>query len=224
MGKWEEHFATRMNALHHASSGNFDDLVQAEIMPAFEDLKSFVTSGGFTAVAMKGCDKIRPFRFSLSKDMFIDLFFRRRGPAEVTASFQLHHPFTERREAVVLETVPLSSVTEGWARQQFQVCLDEFLTEVEVLIGTGVPVVLDPLAKAPDEPTGADGPAPTSKREAPAAPKKPVPAPPTAQQQESSAQANPQASTPPDAAPTGSEAAKTPPATQQDTGSQQSAA
>ncbi|MCH8210351.1 MAG: hypothetical protein IIB99_03155 [Planctomycetes bacterium] len=210
MGKWEEHFATRMNALHHASSGNFDDLVQAEIMPAFEDLKSFVTSGGFTAVAMKGCDKIRPFRFSLSKEMFIDLFFRRRGPAEVTASFQLHHPFTERREAVVLETVPLSSVTEGWARQQFQVCLDEFLTEVEALIGTGVPVVLDPLAEAPDEPTAADGPAPTSKREAPASPEKPAPAPQTA--------------TPPDAAPTASEAAKTPPATQQDTGSQQSAA
>ena len=210
MGKWEEHFATRMNALHHASSGNFDDLVQAEIMPAFEDLKSFVTSGGFTAVAMKGCDKIRPFRFSLSKEMFIDLFFRRRGPAEVTASFQLHHPFTERREAVVLETVPLSSVTEGWARQQFQVCLDEFLTEVEALIGTGVPVVLDPLAKAPDEPTAADGPAPTSKREAPASPEKPAPAPQTA--------------TPPNAAPTASKAAKTPPTTQQDTGSQQSAA
>ncbi len=188
MGKWEEHFATRMNALHHASSGNFDDLVQAEIMPAFEDLKSFVTSGGFTAVAMKGCDKIRPFRFSLSKEMFIDLFFRRRGPAEVTASFQLHHPFTERREAVVLETVPLSSVTEGWARQQFQVCLDEFLTEVEALIGTGVPVVLEPLAEAPDEPTGVEGPAPTSKREAPASPEKPVPAPPTTQQDTGSQQ------------------------------------
>ena len=78
MGKWEEHFASRMNALHHASSGNFDDLVQAEIMPAFDDLKSFVTSGGFTAVAMKGCDKIGPFRFSLSKEMFIDLFFTRK--------------------------------------------------------------------------------------------------------------------------------------------------
>ncbi len=182
MGKWEEHFATRMNALHHASSGNFDKLVQAEIMPAFEDLKSFVTSGRFTAVAMKGCDKIRPFRFSLSKEMFIDLFFRRRGAAEVTASFQLHHPFTERREAVVLETVPLSSVTEGWARQQFQVCLDEFLTEVEALIGTGVPVVLDPLAEAPDEPTAADGPAPTSEPEAPASPQEPAPAPPTTQQ------------------------------------------
>ena len=182
MGKWEEHFATRMNALHHASSGNFDDLVQAEIMPAFEDLKNFVTSGGFSAVAMKGCDKIRPFRFSLSKEMFIDLFFTRKGPAEVTASFQLHHPFTERREAVKLETVPLSSVTEGWACQQFQVCLDEFLTEVEALIGTGVPVVLDPLAEAPDEPADAEGSVQSSKRKAPAFPEKPAPAPPTTHQ------------------------------------------
>jgi len=163
MGNWEAQFSSRMNALHHASSGNFDDLVQAEIMPAFEDLKTFVTSGGFAATAMKGCDKIRPFRFSLSKEMFIDLFFRRRGPAEVTASFQLHHPFTERREAVVLETVPLSSVTEGWARQQFQICLDEFLSEVEALIGTGVPVVVDPPAASTQTPASTKEPTQTKK-------------------------------------------------------------
>ncbi len=221
MGTWEEHFATRMNALHHASSGNFDDLVQAEIMPAFEDLKTFVTSGGFAAIAMKGCDKIRPFRFSPSKEMFIDLFFTRKGPAEVTASFQLHHPFTERREAVKLETVPLSDVTEGWARQQFQVCLDEFLSEVEALIGTGVPVVLDPPTEVPGAPIRQDGPARSSERATPAAP---APAPPTTQQQEPPAQANPLASAPPSAAPTAPGAAKTPPATPQDGGSQQTAA
>ena len=207
MGKWEEHFATRMNALHHASSGNFDDLVQAEIMPAFEDLKTFVTSGGFAAIAMQGCDKIRPFRFSLSKEMFIDLFFTRKGPAEVTASFQLHHPFTKKREAVILETVPLSSVTEGWARQQFQVCLDEFLTEVEALIGTGVPVVVDPPAEVPAEPIGADGPTQITKSTALA------PAPPAEQPQQPPPQTNPQTSAPPSTTPT-----------LQDGGSQQTAA
>ena len=84
--------------------------------------------------------------------------------------------------------MPLSSVTEGWARQQFQVCLDEFLTEVEALIGTGVPVVLDPLAEVPDEPTGADGPAQSSEREASASPEEPVPASPTTQQDTGSQQ------------------------------------
>ena len=155
MSTWEERFASRMNALHHASSGNFDDLVKAEIHPAFESVKPFVTSGGFSAETKKGCENIRHYRFMLSKDMYIDLYFTRRGPCEVSSTFQLHDPFSKKREAVKMETIPLADVTEGWARQQFEVCLDEFLGEVEAMIGTGLPVVLDDKAETPSDPSQA---------------------------------------------------------------------
>ncbi len=153
MSTWEKRFASRMNALHHTSSGNFEDLVKAEIQPVFDSVKPFITSGGFSAEAMKGCENIRHYRFSLSKDMYIDLYFTRKGPCEVSSTFQLHDPFAKRRDAVMMETIPLADVTEGWARQQFEVCLDEFLGEVEAMIGTGLPVVLDANASnSPGEP------------------------------------------------------------------------
>lgn len=151
MSTWEERFATRINALHHASSSNFEDLVNAEIHPVFESVKPFVTSGGFSAELMQGCETIRHYRFSLSQDMFIDLYFTHKGPCEVSSKFQLHDPFSKQREAVIMETIPLSDVTEGWARQQFEVCLDEFLGEVEAMVGTGLPTVLDEKAETPSD-------------------------------------------------------------------------
>ena len=143
MNEWESRFAKRMSQLRESCGSQFEEMFTAEVLPAFETMASFVATGGITAAIADGCHEVRSFSFTLSEDCGLHVVFTLKGPYEVEASYSINsiHGTDDR---VPLERVSLSGMTEGWARKQFEIALDEFIDQAEKMISADQQQTLPP--------------------------------------------------------------------------------
>jgi len=125
MDQWRQTFAKRLSDVQARWAVQFDETLDNSVQPAFNDLADFLQGKGFLAALPMQEPGHRSFKFELAEDAYLLLIFRARAVDEFELSRQ---SFALGRETKLRKsTERLTTVTEEWARREFQSALDGFL-------------------------------------------------------------------------------------------------
>ena len=125
MNKWKEQFLTKLNDAQGRHQTEFEQALDDSIVPAFDDLGSFLNDNGFQTSTPLQEGGRRSFKFELSENAYVLLIFRFSGIGE----FELRtETFVPGREPALDKAVGrVSDVSLEWAQTRFQAALDQFV-------------------------------------------------------------------------------------------------
>jgi hypothetical protein len=130
MSDWQQSFAKRLAGLRQSWARAFERTVEADILPAFQQLETFLNTNGFSVSTPRADGIVRSFKFALGEDVYVLVTFRLHGPVEVEASDEIfiagNNELKPRSECVAIQ-----SINATWAQRQFQSALDRFAEALE---------------------------------------------------------------------------------------------
>jgi hypothetical protein len=134
MDDWKRGFSERLRNVQSRWVKQFEDTLDNDFVPAFDDLAGFLRNHGFTASMPLREEGRRSFKFELAENAYLLLIVRAIGIGDFELRTESFAPGCEPRLNKATERV--ADVNAEWARRRFQQTLDEF---VEHLSGAQVP-------------------------------------------------------------------------------------
>lgn len=134
MDQWKQTFSKRLSDVQARWAVQFDETLDNSVNPVFHELADFLQQNGFAASLPMQEPGHRSFKFELAEDAYLLVIFRSRAVGEFELSRQSFALGSETKLRKTTER--LATVTEDWARREFQGALDAFL---ELLGGPQVP-------------------------------------------------------------------------------------
>lgn len=125
---WKQSFLDRLEQVRCRWARQFDQALQAAVVPAFDELAEFLRDHGFrTAVPLREEDR-RSFKFELTENAYLLMIFRSAGLDSFELRSESFAPGSE--PALSRITARVSDLNHAWARQRFQNALDAFVDQL----------------------------------------------------------------------------------------------
>lgn len=125
MNKWKEQFLNKLSDAQGRHETEFEQALDDTVVPAFEDLGSFLGDNGFQISTPLRESGRRSFKFELSENAYVLLIFRFSGIGEFEVRTET---FVPGREPMLEKSVGrVSDVSVDWAQASFQKALDAFV-------------------------------------------------------------------------------------------------
>lgn len=128
--KWQSNFLDKLNKAQGSCAKKFEDTIEKNVAPAFDDISIFVRDNGFRVSTPLKESGRRSFKFELAENAYFLLIFRFTGVGEFEARSETFVPGNEPILRKFMGRV--TDIDEAWSRKQFQSGLDGF---VELLAG-----------------------------------------------------------------------------------------
>jgi len=126
MDKWQRTFASKLESVRMHWLERFERIAEESIAPAFAEFDAFTTARGF-AVTSPACDAgARLYRFCLTENAYLLVWFRLQGFEAIEAQGEVCVPGSKPR-ALPATRAHLPNVDLEWVREQFRVSLDRFV-------------------------------------------------------------------------------------------------
>jgi len=126
MDKWQRAFAGKLESVRMHWQERFERIAEDEVGPVFGEMDAFTTARGFS-VTSPTCDTgARLYRFGLTENAYLMLYFRLHGFEAIEAQAELVVPGANPEEFLINRT-HLADVNAAWVQEQFHVALDRFV-------------------------------------------------------------------------------------------------
>lgn len=142
--KWQQGFAQKVEGLREQWRQRFDVLAEETLEPVFNELAEFVQQLDFQASTPQTQSAVRTFKFALSEDAYVLVFFRSKGLDSVQWLYECAIPGQGTNKSPIADAI-IGEVSQEWAGSCFQEALDDFvakLGEVQCAKETAEPVLV----------------------------------------------------------------------------------
>ena len=128
MNRWQEQFAQQMDALCAQSSTWFDRFADDVLEPTLESMTGFLDRWNYE-ITLPPCEPgRRTFRFGLTEDGYMLLWFRLEGFDTLQCEYEYSLPGVGRVQGV-RTTAGLRSADSDWVDSCFQMALGAFVVK-----------------------------------------------------------------------------------------------
>ena len=136
MTEWQKKFTSKIDNLRESAAKRFEKFASNVLEEVHEEVVDFATQHEFVCTAPGAQSGSRTYKFGLTEDGFVLVYFRSQGIADVEFSFEC---FAPGRGQVVTrqQTCGLGEADADWVERCLQSALDEF---VDVFSKSDVPV------------------------------------------------------------------------------------
>jgi hypothetical protein len=129
MNQWQQSFAKRVEVLRESAVAKFERFAEDVVSGVYEEYAAFTGKYEFRPSAPPPQRGVRFYKFSLSEDAYVLLFFRARGLDAVECDYECSSPGHgcsngEKVSAAVAEA------GRGWVERRFQTALDDLVGQV----------------------------------------------------------------------------------------------
>lgn len=137
---WKRSFLDKLNQAQGQCAQRFEDALEKQVVPAFDELCAFVRDHAFKVSTPLQERGRRSFKFELAENAYLLVIFRFSSVGEFELRSETFVPGAD--PALRRSAGRVADITEKWAGDQFRLGLDGL---VELLAGQ------KPLAAAPQE-------------------------------------------------------------------------
>ncbi len=122
---WKRTFLDKLNKAQAECANRFEQALEAQVVPAFDELTPFLRDNGFKVSSPLREQGRRSFKFELAENAYLLMIFRFCGVGE----FELRcETFVPGRDPLLKKSVGrLADLDERWSHEQFQSGLDRFV-------------------------------------------------------------------------------------------------
>lgn len=129
MNQWQQSFSKRVGVLRETAVQKFEHFADDVLVGVYEEYAEFTSRHEFRSSAPQQQHGTRFYKFALSEDAYVLIFFRARGIDAVEWYYECSapgHGCTQGQKA----TVPVAEASRQWVERCFQASLDELVTHV----------------------------------------------------------------------------------------------
>lgn len=126
MDKWQRSFASKLESVRMHWQERFEHVAEEAVAPVFGEFDAFTTARGF-AVTSPTCDAgARHYKFGLTENAYLMLWFRLNGFEALEAHAEVVVP-GENPQTFRVGLTHLSDASSEWVAEQFRGALDRFV-------------------------------------------------------------------------------------------------
>jgi hypothetical protein len=126
MNEWQSKFAAKIGTLREKAAHRFERVAASVLEETHQAFVDFASRHEFQCSTPQAQNGLRAYKFALTEDGFVLVYFRAYGIAEVASSFECYLP--GRGRTVTREkTRDLAEADAKWIESCFQTALDEFV-------------------------------------------------------------------------------------------------
>jgi len=129
MNQWQQSFAKRVDALRETAVKKFEHLADEVLAGAYEEYAAFTAQHELHPSAPQPQSGTRFYKFALSEDAYVLLFFRARGLDAVECEYECSVPGKGCTNSDKVST-PVAEATRAWVERRFQTALDDLVNQV----------------------------------------------------------------------------------------------
>lgn len=129
MNQWQQNFAKRVELLRESAVAKFEHFAEDVIAGVYEEYSAFTGQYEFRATAPPPQRGVRFYKFALSEDAYVLLFFRARGLDAVECDYECSSPGHGCTNGDKV-SVSLAEAGRGWVERRFQTALDDLVAQV----------------------------------------------------------------------------------------------
>jgi hypothetical protein len=122
---WKQTFLDKLHQAQSRCAGQFAEAVKKTVVPAYEELASFLSDNGFESSTPLTEEARRSFKFELAENAYVLVILRFSGIGEFELQTETFvpgaKPMSEQHRGRV------SEVTSQWAQDLFRAALDQFV-------------------------------------------------------------------------------------------------
>lgn len=126
MNEWQSKFSAKIGTLRDKAAQRFERFAANVLEEAHQALVDFATRHEFQCSTPQAQNGLRAYKFALTEDGFVLVYFRAHGIAEVACSFECYIP-GQGRVSTREKTRQLAEADERWVESCLQNALDEFV-------------------------------------------------------------------------------------------------
>jgi hypothetical protein len=122
---WKKGFLDRLGQAQQQWLREFDAAMEQYVLPAYDELREFLSNNGFRVSKPLREEGRRSFKFELAENAYVLVLFRAAGVNE----FEIRaESFVPGREPVLNKAMArVKDLSMPWAQEQFQTALDNFV-------------------------------------------------------------------------------------------------
>ncbi|MBI4580984.1 MAG: hypothetical protein HY718_14855 [Planctomycetes bacterium] len=128
MSQWHQQFAEQMESLFAQSSTGFERFADEVIEPVFESVSAFLARWHYEASCPPSETPRRVYRFGLTEDGYLLIWFRLSGLDTVECEYEYSLPHVGRVNGV-RTTGSLRAAESEWVESCFQMALNNFVSK-----------------------------------------------------------------------------------------------
>lgn len=129
MNQWQQGFVKRVDALRESGFKRFEAFAEEVVARVYEEYSQFASQHDFNCGVPQFQRGSRLYKFALSEDAYVLLYFRSRGIDSVECEYECSVPGRGCVESD-RNRVALGDATRPWVERCFQVGLDDLITRV----------------------------------------------------------------------------------------------
>lgn len=139
--QWKKSFLDKLSQAQSRCAQQFEETLDRSVMPAFEELSSFVREHGFRTSTPLNESGRRSFKFELVENAYMLLIFRFLNVGEFELRSEM---FVPGAEPILRKAVGrIADMDSAWSQRQFRGGLDQF---VDLLSGAGQTAPAEPVS------------------------------------------------------------------------------
>ena len=129
MNQWQQSFAKRVEVLRDSAVARFERFAEDVIVGVYEEYSGFTAQHEFRPSAPPPQRGVRFYKFALSEDAYVLLFFRARGLDAVEFDYECSAPGRGCANGEKV-SVSVAEAGRGWVERRFQTALDHLVAQV----------------------------------------------------------------------------------------------
>ncbi len=126
MNEWKSKFSTKIDALRDSASQRFERFAANVLEDVHGELVEFATRHEFECSTPQAQSGGRMYKFALTEDGFVLVYFKTQGIASVAFSYECYLP-GQGRSATRQQTRELATADGEWVENCFQESMDAFV-------------------------------------------------------------------------------------------------
>ncbi|GMU21769.1 MAG: hypothetical protein AMXMBFR13_18580 [Phycisphaerae bacterium] len=129
MDQWQQQFAKRVDSLREASVRKFEVFAEEVLAGVYESLAAFTSQHDFHSTAPPHQKGVRFYKFTLSEDAYVLMYFRARGIDTVECEYEVSIPGQGCVEGSKAHAA-VGEAQRGWVERCFQTGLDDLVSRL----------------------------------------------------------------------------------------------
>jgi hypothetical protein len=129
MSQWKQNFVKRVDTLREAAIKKFETFADGALASVYEEYSEFTSQHEFHCSSPQHQQGSRFYKFALSEDAYVLLYFRARGIDGVECEHECSAPGQGCSESE-RTSVPSAEAVKNWVERCFQTALDDLLGRV----------------------------------------------------------------------------------------------
>lgn len=135
MDKWQQEFACRVGALRDQWARRFEAFANQALSACYAEYEALAQRCELQPGAPKGQTGVRTYRFALTEDAYVLLYFRPKGIDRIEFDYECCFPGVGRLEGVK-STCGVDRAGADWVQSCFRMALDDLVDKFAEHAGT----------------------------------------------------------------------------------------